>query len=359
MEKLSIMVIPGNNKKTRTFHLSLSFAKSLTLLLALFVVIVLVLGFDYFKLLNNAYQSKRLRVENRQLKEQIQIFQMKMNTLTQDLERIHTFEKKLRILTGLDKQKLIKPFFDKIQEPNKDLDKQTSTNYEDIIKESFLKKLKFDKIESEPTYTKFKDFYKEKIFDKHGLNKNYKKQEWGFDILRETNELSKDFALFDYKYGQLKEINGELEENLNELDQLLLDRESLMRSTPILLPASGWITSFYGPRISPYSGRKRMHEGIDIGAPFGAPIVAPADGVVIFAGTKPGFGKHVQIDHGYGIETLYAHSQKVYVESGEKIKRGDLLAAVGSTGHSTGPHLHYEVRINGVAVDPYYFLLEY
>jgi murein DD-endopeptidase MepM/ murein hydrolase activator NlpD len=80
--------------------------------------------------------------------------------------------------------------------------------------------------------------------------------------------------------------------------------------------------------------------------------------VVVFSGTKPGFGKHVQIDHGYGIETLFAHSQSLVAKKGQVIKRGTVIAKVGSTGHSTGPHLHYEIRINGVAVDPFYFLLD-
>ena len=101
-----------------------------------------------------------------------------------------------------------------------------------------------------------------------------------------------------------------------------------------------------------------MHEGLDVGANFGTPIFAPADGVVTYAGNKAGFGLFVQIDHGYGIETIYAHSQKILTRNGQRIKRGDLIAKVGSSGYSTGPHLHYEVRVNGIAVDPLYFILE-
>ena len=101
-----------------------------------------------------------------------------------------------------------------------------------------------------------------------------------------------------------------------------------------------------------------MHEGLDVGASYGTPIYAPADGVVTFAGNKAGFGLFVQIDHGYGIETIYAHSQKILTKNGDNVKRGDLLAKIGSTGSSTGPHLHYEVRVNGIAVDPLYFVLE-
>ncbi len=101
-----------------------------------------------------------------------------------------------------------------------------------------------------------------------------------------------------------------------------------------------------------------MHEGLDVGAPYGTSVHAPADGIVTFSGEKAGFGKFVQVDHGYGIETIYAHNQSLNVKAGQKVKRGNLLAAVGNTGHSTGPHLHYEVRVNGIAVDPLYFILE-
>ena len=101
-----------------------------------------------------------------------------------------------------------------------------------------------------------------------------------------------------------------------------------------------------------------MHEGLDVGAPYGTPVRSPADGIVTFSGEKAGFGKFVQVDHGYGIETIYAHNQSLSVRVGQKVKRGNLLAAVGNTGHSTGPHLHYEVRVNGIAVDPLYFILD-
>ena len=155
-----------------------------------------------------------------------------------------------------------------------------------------------------------------------------------------------------------KFVKRKLEEQIHKLDQHLLDKESILRSTPTILPTNGWITSYFGHRISPTAGVKKMHEGLDVGANFGTEILAPADGIVTFAGRKAGFGLFVQIDHGYGIETIYAHSQKIITKSGNKVKRGDLIAKVGSTGASTGPHLHYEVRINGTAVDPLYFVLE-
>ncbi|MBF0301063.1 MAG: M23 family metallopeptidase, partial [Oligoflexia bacterium] len=170
--------------------------------------------------------------------------------------------------------------------------------------------------------------------------------------------LSNTFAIFDYKFNVLKDVSEKLEKEINYLDQFLLDKESLVKSTPSLLPSQGWITSYFGVRQSPYSGRPKIHEGLDVGATTGTPIIAPADGIITYSGHKPGLGNFVQIDHGYGLETIYAHAHALLVSYGQKIKRGDIIAQVGNTGYSTGPHLHYEVRVNGVAVDPLYFVLD-
>jgi murein DD-endopeptidase MepM/ murein hydrolase activator NlpD len=101
-----------------------------------------------------------------------------------------------------------------------------------------------------------------------------------------------------------------------------------------------------------------MHEGLDIGSEIGKQIIAPADGLITFSGHKAGFGNFLELDHGYGIETVYAHADKLLVRKGERIKRGALIAKVGNTGYSTGPHLHYEVRVNGTPVDPMYYILD-
>ena len=170
--------------------------------------------------------------------------------------------------------------------------------------------------------------------------------------------MAQEFANFDYKFDKIWTIIKQLEMDIHELDQHFLDNESILKSTPSLLPVRGWITSYYGPRKSPYSGRTKMHEGIDIGAKIGTHIVSPADGVVTYSGKKPGFGIYVQIDHGYGIETIFAHSKESNVKRGQKLLRGDIIAKVGNTGYSTGPHVHYEIRVNGTPVDPLFYILD-
>ena len=127
---------------------------------------------------------------------------------------------------------------------------------------------------------------------------------------------------------------------------------SLEKSTPIGSPVEGKITSHFGRRYSPFSKRQTFHTGIDISIPSGTPVVASADGVIKFAGRKGGYGKMVHIKHGNGRETIYAHLSHVSVMPNRKIKRGQILGKVGSTGQSTGPHLHYEILENGRPVNP-------
>ncbi|HDR46357.1 MAG TPA: M23 family metallopeptidase, partial [Geoalkalibacter subterraneus] len=136
----------------------------------------------------------------------------------------------------------------------------------------------------------------------------------------------------------------------------LNDQSSLLAATPQGRPTNGWITSGFGMRNSPFTGARKMHEGIDIACRTGTPVIATADGIVSRAQSVEGYGKLVVVDHGYGYQTFYAHNSRIHVQVGDRVKRGQKIAAVGSTGSSTGPHVHYEVRLNQVPVNPYKFL---
>ena len=155
---------------------------------------------------------------------------------------------------------------------------------------------------------------------------------------------------------QLKGAASKQEASLQMLIEYFEDKRSLYASTPSVWPVHGWVTSPFGNRTSPFSGIMKFHEGMDIAAQTGTPVVAPADGVVIKAGFSTGYGNMVEISHGYGIRTIFGHNTRLNVKAGQRVKRGDVISYVGDTGTSTGPHLHYEVRLNGLPVNPIKYL---
>jgi len=148
------------------------------------------------------------------------------------------------------------------------------------------------------------------------------------------------------------------EQILSELTQAAEQRSSRWASTPSIWPVKGWVTSGFGPRISPFTEKPAWHDGLDIGAAPNAPVQAPAQGRVTSTGFDPKLGNIVRVDHGFGIETLYGHLAKALVKEGQRVNRGDVIALVGSSGLSTGPHLHYMVKVNGQALDPTKYIME-
>jgi len=127
-------------------------------------------------------------------------------------------------------------------------------------------------------------------------------------------------------------------------------------AAPNLWPVEGQVTGSFGERIDPFNGEGAFHSGVDIGTSYGAKIIAPADGLVTLVDTMGGYGKTIMIDHGNGISTRYGHLSGFAVTAGQRVQRGDVIGYVGASGRSTGPHLHYEVRINDTPVNPYKYL---
>jgi murein DD-endopeptidase MepM/ murein hydrolase activator NlpD len=146
--------------------------------------------------------------------------------------------------------------------------------------------------------------------------------------------------------------------SLKELVDQLEDKHHRLASSPAIWPARGWLTSRFGPRISPFTGRRQFHAGIDIAGARGTEIVAPADGRVEFVGSKGPLGSTVMLDHGFGIRTHYGHNDELLVKRGDVVARGQAIARLGNTGRSTGPHLHYSVEVNGKAVDPIDYIFD-
>ncbi|MEO0050375.1 MAG: M23 family metallopeptidase [candidate division WOR-3 bacterium] len=145
--------------------------------------------------------------------------------------------------------------------------------------------------------------------------------------------------------------------SLLEIERTASQTQERLRHLPSIWPVQGWVTSGYGYRQNPFTGRREIHEGMDIVAPPGTPIVAPADGRVVYSGWKPGFGRTVEIDHGYGIHTFFGHCRTLRVGVGKQVKRGEIIATVGATGQATGNHLHYGIKVNGNWVNPADYIL--
>jgi murein DD-endopeptidase MepM/ murein hydrolase activator NlpD len=244
---------------------------------------------------STAYQRERIVLQNRQ----IQDFANKINTLSTKLSELFDFEKKVRIIANLDPPEDNEPLFGVGGSSPEALD----------------------------TSLPLTDDHKELIRNMHQRVDN-------------------------------TELHAGLQkQSFEKLLKKLKAKRSLLASTPSIRPLDGWKTSGFGYRISPFTNGKEMHKGLDIAAPKGSPIIAPADGKVTYASRNGSYGNMMAIKHGYGIVTRYGHLSKILKKKGEKVVRGEVIALVGNTGRSTGPHLHYEVRLNGVPVNPEKYIL--
>lgn len=146
--------------------------------------------------------------------------------------------------------------------------------------------------------------------------------------------------------------------SFQELVDQLQAKRSVLASTPTIWPVKGWLTAGFGYRRSPFTGLRQMHDGVDISNTVGTPVIAPADGIVSYTGPLGGFGNVISIDHGHRIGTFYGHLLQQKVSQGQRVRRGDIIALVGTTGRATGPHLHYEIQVNGTPVDPSRYVID-
>ena len=170
------------------------------------------------------------------------------------------------------------------------------------------------------------------------------------------NDVNREFSGIQQRIDEVRRQIDLRRESQEEIQGILNDQRSLLAAKPSGWPAKGWLTSSFGLRRDPFNGRRKMHEGLDIASRTGSAVVATADGIVSSVRTEAGYGKMVTIDHGYGYRTLYGHNSKFHVKVGQRVRRGDRIASVGNTGRSTGSHVHYEIRLNGVPVNPNKYL---
>lgn len=180
------------------------------------------------------------------------------------------------------------------------------------------------------------------------------------DIREKLKEREDEKALILQMRSDIERLQSEAvssEESLSQLLRLLLVKKQMLAHTPSIWPVQGWLTSVFGFRTHPLTGLSQMHEGLDIANRVGTTIIAPASGIVSDIETNHFFGKIVVISHGFGITTCYAHLHKVFVKLSQRVERGDKIAELGMSGNATGPHLHYEVRINNIPTNPAQYIL--
>lgn len=168
--------------------------------------------------------------------------------------------------------------------------------------------------------------------------------------------LNLDEKSLDKHFRSLSRRSINIANDLRKLQEYYKDKSILFAATPSILPVNGYPSDSYGMRSDPFTGGRDFHPGMDISAPYGHKVVATADGTVEFSGRQVAYGKLVVIDHRFGLSTRYGHLQRIAVTNGQKVRKGDIIGYVGSTGRATGPHVHYEVRLNGQTLDPSRFL---
>ncbi len=320
MSEKAYTIVLTSNSSTKVK--SITIPKSWVRLGLFFVSVILVLLFcfiiDYFNVLSNYNQQSSLKSQNIILKQKFKLVESKVMTLEKTLQRVQGVSLKIKGMAGVPGVEKTK---DSIQPMGPVQASVTPVS-------SLFEKLKF--IKKAPLAR----------LDKSEVNLSEASQlEIKVDNLAKTSQLEEQSSL--------------------TLWENMAHRKTIMDSTPNMRPVKdGWYTSKFGLRSDPFSGASVMHSGLDIAAAPGTPIYAPANGVVSYVGFESGYGNLVTIDHGYGVKTRYAHNSEVTVKYGQKVKRGDKIAAVGSTGRSSGYHLHYEVRVNGVAVNPKDYIIE-
>lgn len=330
-ENVTLLLVNNESGTTKKFVLSLVSLKVILFSSAV-VILILVAGFiDYMGLMLQAMENKRLENENMMLKKQFQLVEGKLGALENSLERVKIFTNKLKLITNIDMEDRVT----KLTMGTKPSSGQAAEEYEPMDQ----------RLSNEKLAQQDKDFPPEEQIN-----------EAKAEVAAQPS--SQDYATLVIRIDRAVKETQLKEQSVIELWESLSERLSLLNSTPNIKPARGWLTSRFGYRLNPFTNKMQMHAGLDIAAAPGSPVYSPADGVVIFASYDETYGKLVSIDHGYGVTTRFAHNSQIYVRVGQKVSKYDVISSVGNTGRSTGPHLHYEVRINGIPVDPVNFILD-
>ncbi|MBN2359821.1 MAG: M23 family metallopeptidase [Deltaproteobacteria bacterium] len=305
------MVVPERSSEVRRIQIPRLLINALGILLLLVVATFSAAGAHYYYIIDQAVQNGVLLKENAELRGNIEQISAKLDEVNGTLNRVDLFDRKLREITRLSdpaRGLAIGP----VNEP------LAVGGAADIEAGLFA-------APPEP---------------------------------QDPEQQQLEFALLDARLLGLAGEARRQETSLRELSHYFDEQSALLENTPSVWPVQGWVTSEFGMRDDPYTGARTMHLGVDISTAEGKAIIAPANGVVSFAGERGGYGWVLVVDHGLGISSFYGHLKEMLVQVGDKVVRGQHIASVGNTGRSTGPHLHYEVRAHDLPVNPRIYILQ-
>ncbi len=298
-KKTTILFLPRGSKKIRKINVPNRFISIFAS-----IIFLITLGFgwliaDYKKIKTQILELNYLKEENRIQKIQLIALSKKINQINQTMANIQEFDHKLRVMTNTE-----------------------SSGEQD----QFLG-LGGSNISILDSDYKIEEVHKELIRQMH----------------KSLENIETEIAVTSISQA--------------ELNNFLREQKSILVCTPSIRPTGGWFSSGFGYRISPFTNQREFHKGLDIATRIGTPIIASADGLVVHVGREGNFGKMIAINHGYNLMTRYGHLHKFRVKKGQYVKRGQIIGEVGNTGRCTGPHLHYEVILNSVPVNPLRYIL--
>jgi murein DD-endopeptidase MepM/ murein hydrolase activator NlpD len=296
-EKYTLLILSPTKGKIRELKVKKKIFWSLA---SLFLLLLVFGGFGIYQHIDTLEIRKRIRIlqkENQDTEKKLLEVAAQLDSMRKQLVKLHDFDKKIRIIANLE-------------QPPVQISGIGGVSPEEGILES---------------------------------------------IRRESRETR--ISRLRQQMETLQDLMEKQEISFRELEQNLKHKQKLLAHTPSIWPTSGWLTSGFGYRRSPFTGLKEFHKGLDIATKKGTPVIATGDGFVAEAGKDTELGKYIRIDHGFGFSTYYCHLAEILVKRGQRIKRGQIIGKVGNTGRSTGTHLHYEVRVNGLAVNPLRYIL--
>jgi len=324
MDRYSIIVVAEETAPVRRFEIRKDLVRRLIWCVGMAAVLLMVCLGDYIRVRIAYSELDQLRIEVADQRVQIEDFDSTLNDVRSTLANIGEFERKVRIIANLPGS--------------------AATGGEEVVEVG---------VDSPETKAALDG---SGVSAPTGAPRSEVPSEPQAQLDVDSDMPS--MAALQRGVEQLSKIAILQERTLAEVAGQLESKRAHLAATPAIWPTKGWLTSRFGSRISPFTNQKQFHAGIDIAGERGTDVYAPAQGKVVFAGNRGPLGKSIIIDHGYGIRTQYGHGDDLYVKTGEIVQRGQRIAALGNTGRSTGPHLHYVVEVKGKAVNPLDYIFD-